>query len=228
MKIYECIISLLGGIGLFISAMDIMSSSLQKEAGTGMRHLLGNITSNRFAGVGIGALVTIIIQSSSATTVMTIGFVNANTITLNQAAAVIIGANIGTTITGILASLQSLNLSLYLSFLTFIGVVLIFFKKDKIKNIGGIISGLGMIFIGLTVMSNSFEDEAIKKSLRNGLEKIDFPLALLFLGILFTALMQSSSAMTGLIIVMVESKTMEMSNALFIILGANKVHALQL
>ena len=221
MKIYECIISLLGGIGLFISAMDIMSSSLQKVAGTGMRHLLGNITSNRFAGVGIGALVTIIIQSSSATTVMTIGFVNANTMTLNQAAAVIMGANIGTTITGILASLQSLNLSLYLSFLTFIGVVLIFFKKDKIKNIGGIISGLGMIFIGLTVMSNSFEDEAIKKSLRNGLEKIDFPLALLFLGILFTALMQSSSAMTGLIIVMVESKTMEMSNALFIILGAN-------
>ena len=221
MKIYECIISLLGGIGLFISAMDIMSSSLQKVAGAGMRHLLGSITSNRFAGVGIGALVTIIIQSSSATTVMTIGFVNANTMTLNQAAAVIMGANIGTTITGILASLQSLNLSLYLSFLTFIGVVLIFFKKDKIKNIGGIISGLGMIFIGLTVMSNSFEDEGIKKSLRNGLEKIDFPLALLFLGILFTALMQSSSAMTGLIIVMVESKTMEMSNALFIILGAN-------
>ena len=221
MKIYECIISLLGGIGLFISAMDIMSSSLQKVAGTGMRHLLGSITSNRFAGVGIGALVTIIIQSSSATTVMTIGFVNANTMTLNQAAAVIMGANIGTTITGILASLQSLNLSLYLSFLTFIGVVLIFFKKDKIKNIGGIISGLGMIFIGLTVMSNSFEDETIKKNLRNGLEKIDFPLALLFLGVLFTALMQSSSAMTGLIIVMVESKTMEMSNALFIILGAN-------
>ena len=159
---------------------------------------------------------------------MTIGFVKANTMTLNQAAAVIMGANIGTTITGILASLQSLNLSLYLSFLTFIGVVLIFFKKDKIKNIGGIISGLGMIFIGLTVMSNSSEDEAIKKSLRNGLEKTNFPLALLFLGILFTALMQSSSAMTGLIIVMVESKTMEMSNALFIILGANKVHALQL
>ena len=210
MKIYECIISLLGGIGLFISAMDIMSSSLQKVAGTGMRHLLGSITSNRFAGVGIGALVTIIIQSSSATTVMTIGFVNANTMTLNQAAAVIMGANIGTTITGILASLQSLNLSLYLSFLTFIGVVLIFFKKDKIKNIGGIISGLGMIFIGLTVMSNSFEDETIKKNLRNGLEKIDFPLALLFLGVLFTALMQSSSAMTGLIIVMVESKTMEL------------------
>ena len=221
MKIYECIISLLGGIGLFIAAMNLMSFSLQKVAGSGMRHLLGSITSNRFAGVGIGALVTIIIQSSSATTVMTIGFVNANTMDLRQAAAVIMGANIGTTVTGILASLQSLNLSIYLSFLTFIGVVLMFFKKDKIKNAGGIICGLGMIFIGLTVMSNSCEDESIKKTLRNGLEKINFPLFLLFLGIIFTALMQSSSAMTGLIIVMVQSKTMEMSNALFIVLGAN-------
>ena len=221
MKIYECIISLLGGIGLFIAAMNLMSFSLQKVAGSGMRHLLGSITSNRFAGVGIGALVTIIIQSSSATTVMTIGFVNANTMDLRQAAAVIMGANIGTTVTGILASLQSLNLSIYLSFLTFIGVVLMFFKKDKIKNAGGIICGLGMIFIGLTVMSNSCEDESIKKTLRNGLEKINFPLFLLFLGIIFTALMQSSSAMTGLIIVMVQSKTMEMSNALFVVLGAN-------
>ena len=221
MKIYECIISLLGGIGLFIAAMNLMSFSLQKVAGAGMRHLLGSITSNRFAGVGIGALVTIIIQSSSATTVMTIGFVNANTMDLRQAAAVIMGANIGTTVTGILASLQSLNLSIYLSFLTFIGVVLMFFKKDKIKNAGGIICGLGMIFIGLTVMSNSCEDESIKKTLRNGLEKINFPLLLLLLGIIFTALMQSSSAMTGLIIVMVQSKTMEMSNALFIVLGAN-------
>ena len=107
MKIYECIISLLGGIGVFIAAMDLMSSSLQKVAGSGMRRLLGNITSNRFAGVAIGALVTIIIQSSSATTVMTIGFVNADTMNLNQAASIIMGANIGTTVTGILASLQS-------------------------------------------------------------------------------------------------------------------------
>ena len=221
MKIYECIISLLGGIGVFIAAMDLMSSSLQKVAGSGMRRLLGNITSNRFAGVAIGALVTIIIQSSSATTVMTIGFVNADTMNLNQATSIIMGANIGTTVTGILASLQSLNLSIYLSFLTFIGVVLIFFKKDRIKNIGGIICGLGMIFIGLSVMSNSMDDDSIKSVLKKGLEKISFPIALLLLGIIFTALMQSSSAMTGLIIVMVQTKTMEMAHALFIVLGCN-------
>ena len=221
MHIYECIISLLGGTGLFISAMNIMSSNLQKVAGTGMRRLLAKITDNRFAGVGIGAIVTMIIQSSAATTVMVIGFVNAETMNLHQATAIIMGANIGTTATGILASLQSLNLSIYFSFLTFIGVVLMFFKKDMLKNIGGIICGLGMIFIGLDIMSNSCKDNSIKSIFRAGLEKIDFPLALLLLGIVFTAIMQSSSAITGLIIVMVQGNSMEMGSALFIILGAN-------
>ena len=221
MHIYEYIISLLGGIGLFISAMNIMSSNLQKVAGTGMRRLLAKITDNRFAGVGIGAIVTMIIQSSAATTVMVIGFVNAETMNLHQATAIIMGANIGTTVTGILASLQSLNLSIYFSFLTFIGVVLMFFKKDMLKNIGGIICGLGMIFIGLDIMSDSCKDDSIKSIFRAGLEKIDFPLALLLLGIVFTAIMQSSSAITGLIIVMVQGNSMEMGSALFIILGAN-------
>ena len=221
MHIYECIISLLGGTGLFISAMNIMSSNLQKVAGTGMRRLLAKITDNRFAGVGIGAIVTMIIQSSAATTVMVIGFVNAETMNLYQATAIIMGANIGTTATGILASLQSLNLSIYFSFLTFIGVVLMFFKKDMLKNIGGIICGLGMIFIGLDIMSDSCKDNSIKSIFRAGLEKIDFPLALLLLGIVFTAIMQSSSAITGLIIVMVQGNSMEMGSALFIILGAN-------
>ena len=221
MKIYECIISLLSGTGLFIAAMNMMSTNLQKVAGAGMRRLLGKITDNRFAGVGIGAIVTMIIQSSAATTVMAIGFVNAETMNLHQATAIIMGANIGTTITGILASLQSLNLSIYFSFLAFIGVVLMFFKKDILKNVGGIICGLGMIFIGLDIMSDSCKDDSIKSVFKTGLEKIDFPLALLLLGIVFTALMQSSSAMTGLVIVMVQGGSMEMGSGLFITLGAN-------
>ena len=179
MQIHECIISLLSGIGVLITAMNMMSSNLQKVAGAGMRRLLGKITNNRFAGVGIGAVVTMIIQSSSATTVMAIGFVNAETMNLPQATAIIMGANIGTTITGILASLQSLNLSIYLSFLTFIGVVLMFFKKDILKNIGGIICGLGMIFIGLDLMSSGSKDDSIKSVLKLGIGKIDFPLVLL-------------------------------------------------
>ena len=221
MKIYECIIALLGGTGVFIAAMNMMSSSLQKVAGAKMRNLLGKITNNRFAGVGIGAVVTMIIQSSAATTVMAIGFVNAETMNLHQATAVIMGANIGTTITGVLASLQSLNLSIYFGFLAFIGVVLMFFKKDILKNVGGIICGLGMIFIGLDVMSDSSKEDSMKSVFRAGLEKMDFPLALLLLGVIFTALMQSSSAMTGLIIVMVQAGTMEMGSALFIVLGSN-------
>ena len=221
MRIHECLISLLGGMGLFIAAMNIMSSNLQKVAGAGMRRLLAKITDNRFLGVGIGAIVTMIIQSSSATTVMVIGFVNAEAMNLQQATAIIMGANIGTTITGILASLQSLHLSMYFSFLTFIGVVLMFFKKDILKNIGGIICGLGMIFIGLDIMSDSCNDESIKSIFRSGLEKIDFPLALLLLGMVFTAILQSSSAITGLIIVMVQGNSMEMGSALFIIIGAN-------
>ena len=221
MQIHECIISLLGGTGVFIAAMNMMSSSLQKVAGAGMRRLLGKITDNRIAGVCIGAVVTMIIQSSAATTVMTIGFVNAETMNLHQATAIVMGANIGTTITGILASLQSLNLSLYFSFLAFIGVVLMFFKKDIVKNIGGIVCGLGMIFIGLDIMSNSCKDDSIKDIFKAGLQKIDFPLALILLGIIFTALMQSSSAMTGLIIVMVQGDSMELGSGLFIILGSN-------
>ena len=221
MKIYECIISLLSGTGVFIAAMNMMSSSMQKVAGAGMRRLLGKITNNRFAAVGIGAIVTMIIQSSAATTVMTIGFVNAETMNLYQATAIIMGANIGTTITGILASLQSLNLSIYFSFLAFIGVVLMFFKRDVLKNIGGIICGLGMIFIGLDIMSDSCKDDSIKNVFKDGLEKINFPLALLILGVIFTALMQSSSAMAGLVIVMVQGGSMEMGSAFFIILGSN-------
>ena len=221
MKIHECFISLFGGLGLFIAAMNIMSSNLQKVTGAGMRRLLAKITDNRFAGVGIGAIVTMIIQSSSATTVMVIGFVNAETMNLHQATAIIMGANIGTTITGILASLQSLHLSMYFSFLTFIGVVLMFFKRDILKNVGGIISGLGMIFIGLDIMSDSCNDESIKSVFRSGLKKIDFPLALLLVGMVFTAVMQSSSAITGLVIVMVQGNSMEMGSALFIVLGAN-------
>ena len=221
MKIYECVISLLGGIGVFMAAMNMMNSNLQKVAGAGMRRLLGKITNNRFAAVGIGAVVTMIIQSSAATTVMTIGFVNAETMNLYQATAIIMGANIGTTITGILASLQSLNLTIYFSFLAFIGVVLMFFKKDIVKNIGGIVCGLGMIFIGLDIMSDSCKDDSIKNVFKDGLEKINFPLALLILGVIFTALMQSSSAMAGLVIVMVQGGSMEMGSAFFIILGSN-------
>ena len=219
MQVYECILSLIGGVGVFILAMGLMSKSLNEIAGERMKNLLEKIAGNRIKGVLVGALVTAVIQSSSATTVMVIGFVNANVMTLNQAAAIIIGSNIGTTVTGLLASLESLNISLYLSLLVFIGVMLAFIKK--IKKIANLMTGLGMIFVGLKLMSSACNDDSIKDFMADVLQKVNFPLLLEFFGILFTAIIQSSSAMTGIIIVMVGNGAMGMDSGLFITLGAN-------
>ena len=219
MKIYECILSLLSGIGVFILAIELLSDSLTKLAGEKMKLLLKKIAGNRIKGVLVGALVTAVIQSSTATTIMVIGFVNANMMDLYQAAAIIIGANIGTTITGLLASLESLNISLYLSLLCFIGVMLTFIRKTK--KIANLLIGLGMIFVGLKLMSSSCDDESIRSGFKSVFEKINFPLLLEFLGILFTAIIQSSSAMTGIVIVMISNQAMNVKNALFITLGAN-------
>ena len=219
MEIYECILSLIGGVGVFILAMKLLSNSLNEIAGERMKTLLEKIAGNRIKGVLVGALVTGVIQSSSATTVMVIGFVNANVMDLNQAASIIIGANIGTTVTGLLASLESLNISLYLSLLTFIGVMLTFVKS--ITKMANLLIGLGMIFVGLKLMSDSCNDKSIKDSFEEILKKISFPLLLELLGVVFTAIIQSSSAMTGIVIVMVENKVMDMNNGLFITLGAN-------
>ena len=219
MQVYECIFSLITGVGVFILAMKIMSDSLKEIAGDRMKSLLEKLASNRISGILIGALVTAIIQSSSATTVMVIGFVNADVMTLKQAAAIIIGSNIGTTATGLLASLESLNVSLYLSMLVFIGVMLGFIKK--IKKIANLLTGLGMIFVGLKLMSTACNDDSIKDAFSDILQKISFPLLLELLGMIFTAIIQSSSAMTGIVIVMVGNNVMGMDNGLFITLGAN-------
>ena len=127
------ILELFAGCGVFIAGMNMMRSGLQKSAGAGMKKLLGSISGNRLVGVGIGATVTGIIQSSAATTVMAIGFVNAGIMTLFQATAIIMGANIGTTVTGLIVSLKSLNISLYASAFAFIGVMMTFFSKEKIR-----------------------------------------------------------------------------------------------
>ena len=221
MKLYECILSLFGGIAVFITAMNMMSTNLQKIAGSKMKLLLTKKANNNLIYAGIGAVIAMVIQSSSAVSVMSIGFVNADMINLSQASAVIMGANFGSSIIGVIASLESLNINVYFSFVSFIGIVFSFFKKEKLKTIGGIICGLGMIFIGLNLMKESCDHDSFKKVLRNALEKIDFPLALILIGFVFTSIIQSSSAMTGLIIVMVQGGSMDMKSGLFIIIGAN-------
>ena len=219
MEIYECVLSLISGIGVFILAMKILSDSLKSLAGEKMKLLLRKIAGNRIIGVIVGALVTIVINSSAATTLMVIGFVNSNMMDLYQASAIIIGANIGTTTTGFLASLESFNISLFLSLFCFIGVMLAFIKK--IKKLANLLIGLGMIFVGLKIMSSACDDESIKSGFKSVFKKIEFPLLLEFLGTIFTAILQSSTAMTGLVIIMLSNQAMTMKNALFITLGAN-------
>lgn len=223
MQLIQSLIWLLAGVGIFIVGMNFMGDALEKSAGLGMKRLLEKISNNRLSGVGIGAGVTAIIQSSSATSVMVIGLVNAGVMSLMQATPIIMGANIGTTITGVLVALKNdfFNMAMYL--LAFAGVMMGFFKKEKIKIAGNLCCGLGLIFVGLEIMSSeqAFGNELVENMFTNIFQKIDFPLILIFVGASFTALIQSSSAATGVVITMVGTGVMPLDMALFIILGAN-------
>ncbi|MBR5473225.1 MAG: Na/Pi cotransporter family protein, partial [Clostridia bacterium] len=223
MQLIGSLIWLLAGVGVFIVGMNFMSDALEKSASSGMKRLLEKISNNRFSGVGIGAGVTAIIQSSSATSVMVIGLVNAGVMTLMQATPIIMGANIGTTITGVLVSLKNdyFNMAMYL--LAFAGVMMGFAKKEKLKIAGSLCCGLGLIFVGLEVMSSeqAFGNPLIERLFASIFEKIDFPLLLILVGSIFTALIQSSSAATGVVITMVGTGVLPLHMALFIILGAN-------
>ena len=215
------VIALLAGVGIFIVGINMMGDGLEKSAGKALKKLIGTVSNNRLSGVGIGTGVTAIIQSSSATSVMVIGFVNAGIMTLTQAAPIIMGANIGTTITGIIVSLKSLKITTYATLLAFVGVMMSFIKKDKIKNIGAILCGLGIIFIGLDLMSDAFAGEEIKSFFKGIFKVVDFPLLLILIGAIFTGIIQSSSAATGIVIIMVGEGALTVQNALFIVLGSN-------
>lgn len=219
--IVTSILMLLAGVGVFIAGMNMLSHELEKSAGGGLKKLLSKITGNRFAGVGVGAGVTAIIQSSSATSVMVIGFVNAGVMTLFQATSVILGANIGTTITGIIVSLKSLPIGEFASALAFVGVMMTFFKKDNLKQIGGILCGFGLIFVGLDIMSTALSGQEIKDFFINLFQHINFPLLLIVCGAAFTAVIQSSSAATGIFITMVGTGALGLEEALFLVLGSN-------
>ena len=223
MQLIESLIWLLAGVGVFIVGMNFMGDALEKSAGSGMKRLLEKISNNRFSGVGIGAGVTAIIQSSSATSVMVIGLVNAGVMTLMQATPIIMGANIGTTITGVLVALKNdyFNMAMYL--LAFAGVMMGFFKKEKVKIAGSLCCGLGLIFVGLEVMSSeqAFGNPLVEGMFTDIFQRIDFPLLLIFVGVIFTALIQSSSAATGVVITMVGAGVLPLAMALFIVLGAN-------
>ena len=223
MQLLQSLIWLLAGVGVFIVGMNFMGDALEKSAGMGMKRLLEKISNNRFSSVGIGAGVTAIIQSSSATSVMVIGLVNAGVMTLMQATPIIMGANIGTTITGVLVALKNDYFNMAMYALAFAGVMMGFVQKEKVKIAGSLCCGLGMIFVGLNIMSSeqAFGNPLVESMFTEIFKTIDFPLLLILIGAIFTALIQSSSAATGVVITMVGTGVLPLDLALFIVLGAN-------
>ncbi|MCI8369806.1 MAG: Na/Pi cotransporter family protein [Clostridia bacterium] len=229
---------ILGGIAVFMVGMNMMGASLETAAGKSMRRLMGKATKNRFLGVGTGAAVTAIVNSSAATTVMIVGFVNVGLMTLAQAASVIMGANIGTTISAFIMALSAaggmeFSVAAVFALLAFIGFVLTLVgKNDKIKRIGNIFEGVGLIFVGLNVMSNAVSDlmegnvgEVVASmfiALGNGKASLSWEIPVLFiLGALLTAAMQSSAALTAIVISLAAKGLISMQMAMCIILGAN-------
>lgn len=209
MEYLYLVLELCGGLGAFLIGMNMMSDSMSRLAHGRLKSMLNKTANNRVAGVGIGAAVTMIIQSSSATTVMVVGLVNAGIMTLFQATAVIMGANIGTTITAWIASLGSLDVSAFLLVLAVVGVFMTMFSKtEKVKVIGNVFAGLGLIFVGLGVMSDSMDPELhpeIMEVIRNALSVVKNPFLLLLIGVVATGIVQSSSAVTSIVVVLATS-----------------------
>ena len=220
-SLQEAIVYLFVGIAVFLIGMKFMSSGLKKCAGTGIKNLFNKIADNRILGVCIGTIVTALIQSSDATSAIVIGFINADVMTLFQGISIIMGGYLGTTVTGLLVSLSSLNISLYLMLTVFVGVIMMLFLKNKLVNdIGEILSGLGVLFFGLETLKEAFEYEAITLVISKIFTKIKFPPLLLIIGLLVTALVQSSSATTSIVIIMVGSRSISFENGLYLALGA--------
>ena len=221
MEIVKAVLVTLGGLGVFLFGMKILGDYLQNAAGDRIKNMLGKVGNNRFAAVGIGTAVTAVIQSSSATTVMVVGFVNAGIMTLFQATGIIMGANIGTTITAQIVALSVLPVTEFFVMLTGIGFFLTMISKPKVKTAGMIIAGFGMIFSGLYIMSAAMNTVSEMEQIRNLFAAADDPFLLFFIGVAITGIVQSSSATTGILITMAGSGLVTLRAALFATLGIN-------
>lgn len=224
---FSDILQLLAGIGIFLVACEMMSDNLEAISSEKLKKLFSNVSDNRLIGVMIGAIATLAIQSSAATTVMTIGFVNAGIISLAQAATIIFGGEIGTTITGQIVALgmfgsNEIDLNVIFSALAGIGVfVNMFAKNEKSKRLGNVLAGLGMLFAGLNMMSNAMKSFAELESLKIFLSSINNRIILIIIGAIITAIIQSSSAITSIAITMVVSNLISLEQGIYITLGAN-------
>ena len=212
-------LSLLGGLALFLYGMQMMSNGLEAAAGDRMKEILEKLTSNRILGVLVGAGITAVIQSSSATTVMVVGFVNAGMMSLQQAVWIIMGANIGTTITG---QLIALDIGAIAPLIAFIGVAMVVFvKKPMAHHVGTIFAGLGVLFIGMEMMSNAMLPLREEPAFIELMTSFSNPLLGILAGALFTAIIQSSSASVGILQALARSGLIGLDGAVYVLFGQN-------
>ena len=217
MTLYEAL-SMTGGVGLFLYGMTVMSSGLRQAAGDRVRGILEKVTGNRIMAVLVGILITVLIQSSSATDMMVIGFVNSGLMSLMQAIGVIMGANIGTTVT---AQITAFNLTAYAPLLLFIGAIMaLFIKKQLVKHIGSIILGFGMLFVGIGMIKASISSLANAPGFISLLSALDHPAAAVLFGIAFTALLQSSSSSTVIFQAFAVQGLLNYHQCVYLVIGA--------
>ena len=213
------VLSLFGGLALFLYGMQMMSNGLEAAAGNKMKSILEKLTSNRIKGVLVGAVITAVIQSSSATTVMVVGFVNSGLMTLQQAVWIIMGANIGTTITG---QLIALDIGAIAPLFAIIGVgAIMFSKNEKVHHISSIIAGLGILFIGMDMMGTAMEPLQESQAFINLMTQFSNPLIGILVGAVFTAVIQSSSASVGILQALAATGMIPLSSAVYVLFGQN-------
>ena len=231
LEILEAFLYLLAGLGAFLIGLKVMGENLETLAGDRLKVLFTKISDNRFLGVATGAVTTVLTQSSTATTVMVVGFVNTGIMTLIQATAIIMGANIGTTITAYLIALQDIPVAAAFASLAGVGVFMQMIKKSKVKNIGTILTGIGMLFIGLYVMAsamsgvtkivNAAGEPVVSVAILKVASMPAAPILLLILGAILTIIVQSSAGTTAILVGLCSAGAMELEPALYITLGMN-------
>jgi|AGTN01.2.fsa_nt_gi Na+/phosphate symporter len=222
MKVFGSLLMMLAGLGTFLFGINTISENLKKTAGGNVSKMFQKLSGRRFAGIGVGAGAGVILESSSATTVILLGLVNAGIVSLAQATLIIMGSNIGTTLGVVVFSLSFLPLGEFLAFSVLVGAsVVIGAKKEKTKTIGYAIAGFGLIFIGLRTMSESAG--FLKDSVRfvNLLYTVNNPFLLVFAGAIFAGTVQSGTALTGILITLSQAGVMPVTSAFYVILGGN-------
>ena len=216
---FGTILTMAGGLGLFLFGMELMSDSIEKVAGARLRRILEIFTTNRFMGMIVGIIFTGIIQSSSACTVMVVSFVNSGLMNLYQAAGVILGANIGTTIT---SQLVSFNLSKIAPLIMLVGVVVMMFtKKEKVRKVAEVVVGFGILFVGLSTMSQAMANMKNEPQVVNLLMSLKNPFLATLMGFALTAIIQSSSVTVSIVLLLANQDLLPLPITLYIILGCN-------